>query len=268
MQMRYGLVSFQDIEIRRSSIKVDTKILCEIARGAGDLIMEVYNSSDFQKEIKDDNSPVTIADKKADAYIRSELQKIYADIPIISEESEIPPYSERVNWTHCFIVDPLDGTKEFIKRNDEFTVNIALVQNGKSIEGVVYAPAKDLMYFTREGKSYRGDKELPIYNCEDKFRVVTSRNHINDQTLEHIEKLKEKYPHLEEIPVGSSLKLCLIAEGSAEYYPRFGPTSEWDIAAAQAVVEQAGGSVTSADSMGPLIYNKEDILNPHFLCKR
>lgn len=243
---------------------VDTKILCKIAKRAGDLIMEVYAGDEFQKELKSDNSPVTIADKKADAYIRSELQKIYADIPIISEEFEVPAYEIRKQWKECFIVDPLDGTKEFIKKNGEFTVNIAYVRDGKTMEGVVYAPAKNLLYYTHEGKSYKGESELPLPQVERAFQIVTSRSHINAETLEYIENQKKIYPDLETIPVGSSLKLCLIAEGSADLYPRFGPTSEWDIAAAQAVVEQAGGSVVSVNTNAPLIYNKENLLNDWF----
>lgn len=247
---------------------VDTTILCKIARQAGEIIMEVYQQPDFQEELKSDDSPVTIADKRADEFIRSELHKIHADIPVLSEESEVPSYEIRKKWSECFIVDPLDGTKEFLKRNDEFTVNIAYVKNGKTVEGVVYAPAKDLMYFTRDGKSYKGEELLPVAQTRNNFRIVTSRSHINTETQLVIDEKRKLYPDLETIRVGSSLKLCLIAEGNADFYPRLGPTSEWDIAAAQAVVEQAGGSVISLKTSNPLTYNKENILNDWFEVRR
>ena len=226
--------------------------------------MEVFHGPDFEKELKSDNSPVTIADKRANDFICEKLQIIYSDIPIISEEGELAPYETRKHWKSCFIIDPLDGTKAFIKREDYFTVNIAYVVDGKPIEGVVYAPVSKDIYYTHGGCAYKNDDLLPMPRKHESFRVVTSKSHINAETLAYIEKLKLKHPKLETIAIGSSLKLCHIAEGSADFYPRLGPTSEWDIAAAQAVVEQAGGRVLKLDTDEPLVYNKEDILNPWF----
>ena len=244
-----------------------------IARKAGDAIMEIY-ATDFNVELKGDNSPLTAADKKSNEVIITELEKIYPDIPRISEETKLTPFEERKNWKRYWLIDPIDGTIEFIKRNGEFTVNIALVENGVTVLGVVYAPAKQLMYygdkvngsFLQEGnlspqklKAGKNYNELTVVN------VVASRSHMSDETVAFVDELKKQGKEIEFISSGSSLKFCLVAEGKADVYPRFGPTMEWDTAAGQAVIECAGGKVMQTDLITPLKYNKENLLNPFFI---
>lgn len=247
------------------------KDLKEIAILAGVEILKIYASSNFKIELKADDSPVTAADKAANDIIVNELNRRYPNIPVLAEESKLLDYQVRKSWDECFIVDPIDGTKEFIKKNGQFTVNIAFYRDGKVKEGVVFAPAMDLLYYTENGKSFRikqGElRELP---CEktDHFTVLASNSHLNDATQSHIESLKKKYEKLELKRVGSSLKMCLVAEGSADYYPRLGPTSEWDTAASQAILEASGCEMVDFESEKPLVYNKENILNPFFKVRR
>lgn len=247
-----------------------------ISREAGLRIMEVYERSEtIAINHKPDLSPVTEADLKANEYIINELANIWRDIPILSEESAMPEIQDRLGWQRYWLIDPLDGTKEFINRNDEFTVNIALIENGEPVLGVVHAPAMNTIYFGAKGlgawKIEKGDKS----NChtrvissldaaERRFTVVSSRRH-GVATLEPVlTRLKERFGALDSTMIGSSLKLCLVAEGKADFYPRLAPTNEWDTAAAQAVVEAAGGMVVDA-TFRPLTYNKtEGILNPYF----
>ncbi|WP_456379503.1 3'(2'),5'-bisphosphate nucleotidase CysQ [Lutibacter sp.] len=250
---------------------------------AGKEIMNVYNSA-FEVELKEDNSPLTEADKKANDKINSYL--IATKIPIISEESKQTDYSERKNWELCWMVDPLDGTKEFVKRNGEFTVNIALIKNGKPILGVIYVPVTKELYYANvvaktvfkstlkshsvsihevveKAKIISSKKELP-----NKIKVVGSRSHMNTKTVEFIENLKNKTKkEIEIVSKGSSLKFCLVAEGKADMYPRFAPTMEWDTAAGQAICEAAGVEVISLETNKPLLYNKENLLNPWFKVK-
>jgi len=243
----------------------------EIARAAGEAIMEIYNT-DFAVEYKDDKSPLTAADKAANDIIIAGLEALSLDIPIISEENKNLEYDARKDWTYCWIVDPLDGTKEFLKRNDEFTVNIALVCNGKLEAGVVYVPVTQEFYYAEPtGKAWykKADgtpETLAVKQPEgDTVIIMGSRSHMNDDTQQFVEAQKKNFKNVEFIAAGSSLKLCKVAQGLAHYYPRFAPTMEWDTAAGQAVVEAAGGKVLRHPEMTPLLYNKEHLLNPYFL---
>ena len=247
----------------------------KIAVGAGDVVLEEYNRKDFNNfESKKDGSPLTEADKKSSNFIVQELKKINNEIPIITEELQIPSWEKRKKYTKYWLVDPLDGTKEFLKRNGEFTVNIALIENQEPIIGVVNLPVKKIVYFALKGagaykRNYNinefTDNKLNVSNQKDKLniKIVGSRSH----TYPLMEKfLKEFSFKTEFISVGSSLKFCIIAEGNADIYPRFGPTSEWDTAAAQIVLFEAGGHVMNLENFDILKYNtKESCLNPFFL---
>lgn len=251
--------------------KIEIDKVCEIAIKAGEIIMSIYQEADLGIETKTDESPVTKADLAANDYICSELGKIHSDIPILSEESKQLPFEQRKHWDCCFIVDPLDGTKEFIKRNGEFTVNIAYVENGNSVNGVVYAPALNVLYYTKDGKSFKRingeENELPLDQSRSEYIVVASRSHLSSETKKFIDELEKIHKSVEIMNIGSSLKLCMIAEGAADCYPRLGPTMEWDIAAAQAVVEASGGSVLELHKKNKLTYNKENLLNPYFVVR-
>lgn len=250
--------------------KVDTKVLCKIAKLAGKKILEVYNSDNFEIESKEDKSPITLADKLANEVITEELIKIYSDIPIISEETKNEEWTLRKNWKTCFIVDPIDGTKEFINKNGEFTVNIAYVEGGIVKEGVVYAPALDQLYFTQDGKAFREQNEkrieLPIYPAPE-FTVAVSKSHPNQETKDYISKISSEAKDFSTKQVGSSLKFCLVAEGLVEEYPRLVSINEWDVAAAHAVVKRAGGNVLDFDSRKELNYNKEDLKSGKFIAR-
>jgi len=254
---------------------------------AGKEIMDVYNH-DFTVEFKDDKSPLTEADKKAHLKIIAQLSE--TGLPILSEEGRTIPFEERSKWKLFWLVDPLDGTKEFVKRNGEFTVNIALIKNNIPVLGVIYAPVMNFIYFSAEGigsYKYEADFEhlshliqsqnicdsfvhlsnkLPIKDANRPFTVVASRSHLSDETTAFIDELKSKYGELNIISKGSSLKLCLVAEGSADVYPRFAPTMEWDTAAGHAIALEAGMTVVNGhDSVSPITYNKENLLNPWFI---
>ncbi|MDJ0646945.1 MAG: 3'(2'),5'-bisphosphate nucleotidase CysQ [Flavobacteriaceae bacterium] len=264
-------------------LKEELRIAIKAVIEAGVEILKVYES-DFDHELKDDKSPLTLADKKANDVINSYLQK--TSIPIISEENKQVNYDVRKNWTSCWIVDPLDGTKEFIKRNGEFTVNIALVENGKPILGIIYVPVKKTLYFgnVKSKASFRKvlsdpkesvdailDEAEPIqYRAAQSnlIRVVASRSHMNQETENFIANLTAENKKVEIISQGSSLKFCLVAEGNADIYPRFAPTMEWDTAAAQAICNAIGVHVISQETKKPLIYNKENLLNPWFLVSK
>lgn len=246
---------------------------------AGKAIMEIYQSEDFQIQNKADDSPLTIADKKANTIINNYLEPL--GIPIISEENAQSDYLERKLWDRCWIVDPLDGTKEFIKKNGEFTVNIALVENRSPVLGVIYAPALEILYFAvvEESKAYKA-KASPSENLEQvlekatsispkgpasPLKVVGSRSHMNQQTLDFIASLEQKGEPVSVVSVGSSLKFCLMAEGNADYYPRYAPTMEWDTAAGQAICEAVGLGVINRKTGLPMLYNGQSLLNEHFL---
>jgi 3'(2'), 5'-bisphosphate nucleotidase len=232
-------------------------------------ILEVYNSGDFQTEAKGDNSPLTLADKKAHDVIASILRS--SNLPILSEEGRHIPYEERKQWKKFWMVDPLDGTKEFLKRNGEFTVNIALIENQTPILGVVAIPVNGDIFYAQQGSGafvkrlgqvMPLPKRSPFDLKKSGVRVVASRSHMSEETQAFIQSLSE--PTL--VSQGSSLKFMLLAEGKADVYPRFAPTMEWDTAAAHAVVHEAGISVLQKDTVIPLLYNKPDLLNPYFLC--
>lgn len=247
----------------------------------GKAIMEIY-ATNFDVEIKGDNSPLTLADQKANTIINDYL--VQTGIPIISEENKQTDFSERKNWETCWIVDPLDGTKEFVKRNGEFTVNIALVKNGSPFLGVIYVPVSKTLYFTSEdaSTSFKMVLEDPNISVESIFRnsreiqpamesipvkIVGSRSHLNDDTNSFISAI-EKEKAVEIVSKGSSLKFCLIAEGNAHMYPRFAPTMEWDTAAGDAICAAVGVRVIDQNTQRPLRYNKENLLNPYFLVTR
>ncbi|NJY63024.1 3'(2'),5'-bisphosphate nucleotidase CysQ [Salinimicrobium sp. CDJ15-81-2] len=256
------------------------RLAIEAAVAAGKVIMEIYESENFGIHNKEDNSPLTLADKKANEIINEFL--VPTNIPIISEENKQTDYSVRKQWEECWIVDPLDGTKEFIKRNGEFTVNIALVSHGKPRLGVIFAPALNSLYFAdvSENKAFKVSlttddlniddildkaEEISPSSHEDCIRVVGSRSHMNDDTLQYIEELKKKYgKEIEVVSKGSSLKFCLVAEGEAHIYPRFAPTMEWDTAAGQAICEAVGLKCISRETGRAMTYNREDLLNGHF----
>lgn len=249
------------------------KEVIEIAFQAGAAIMNIYNEGDFGVEMKSDNSPLTLADKAAHEIIVRGLK--FTGIPVLSEEAdEEVSYSIRKDWKQLWIVDPLDGTKEFIKRNGEFTVNIALVENGVPVMGVVYAPALKKMYygsvnngaFVIEGDSST-DKAIAIGQNQfpDTFTMVGSRSHGSTETEAYIEEMKAKHGNVSFVASGSSLKFCLVAEHKAHAYPRFAPTMEWDTAAGHAVLLAAGGKVVVWPDNTELRYNREQLLNPWFL---
>ena len=243
------------------------KIAKEASIEAGKAILEVYNSNDFNVELKGDASPLTRADKKAHDVIVTFLSK--TGLPILSEEGRDIPFEERKNWDHFWMVDPLDGTKEFIKRNGEFTVNIALIKDNRSIAGVVYVPVTEKLYwaingqgsFLQEQKTVTQLKSNSISLSQSGLKVVASRSHLNEDTQEFLDSLIEP----EIVSMGSSLKLLAIAEGEADVYPRFAPTMEWDTAAADAIVQESGAKVLHKDQKEQMAYNKENLLNPHFI---
>ncbi len=238
-----------------------------LAQQAGEKILAIYNT-DFSVKEKDDQSPLTAADMASHKAIVAGLQSLTPAIPVLSEEAAKIPFEERCHWQSYWLIDPLDGTKEFIKRNGEFTVNIALVQDGVPVLGVVHVPVSGVTYAACQGggavKEVPGQGEQPIRVRKlsgGPVAVVGSRSHRGDSLNSFLEKLGEH----EIVSMGSSLKICLVAEGAADVYPRLGPTSEWDTAAAHCVVEQAGGSLTDLE-MKPLRYNtKDSLLNPFFL---
>lgn len=237
-----------------------------IARDAGNAIMTVYQRANVEVQHKNDNSPVTQADLAAHHVICEGLRALPTQYPILSEESCDIRWAERRQWSRYWLVDPLDGTKEFIKRNGEFTVNIALIENGEPILGVVYAPVLEAMYTgERDRGAFLNDQPINVTaEAPATLRVVGSRSHPSPDTLDWLKALDKPYRL---IPMGSSLKLCRIAEGEADLYPRLGPTSEWDTAAAHAVLSAAGGEVVTLEGE-PLRYNqKDDYLNPHFIAQ-
>ena len=238
----------------------------KIARDAGAAIMDVYESDDFNVQQKGDDSPLTKADLAAHKVICEGLRALETQYPVISEESSDISWEQRKHWCRYWLVDPLDGTKEFIKRNGEFTVNIALIEKGVPVMGVVYAPVLDAMYTgERDQGAFLNDKPIKVAaEAQATLRVVGSRSHPSQDTTDWLDALGKPY---EMVPMGSSLKICLVAEGEADIYPRLGPTCEWDTAAAHAVLSAAGGDITTING-DPLLYNqKDDYLNPHFIAR-
>ncbi len=249
------------------------KAVKEIARDAGKAVLEVYGT-EFDVETKEDSSPLTEADRRSNEVIETALKKQFPEIPIISEETKALDFEDRKDWGEFWLVDPLDGTKEFVKRNGEFTVNIALIRNGVPVLGVVFQPVGDHLFWASEGegawKSTDGGAAIRLqggehYRSKDSITVVASRSHLTDQVRDFVSELEEEGKSVTFLSAGSSLKLCLVAEGAADVYPRLGPTMEWDTGAAHAIARAAGREVLQFETREPLRYNKEDLLNPFFV---
>jgi len=248
--------------------QIDIQDIVAIAKEAGDAINQIY-SQDFEVEYKQDNSPLTIADKKANDIIENGLNQLSVNLPILSEEGKDIPYEERKHWEYFWLVDPLDGTKEFVKKNGEFTVNIALIHKDMPVLGVVYAPALDICYWAKQDEgAFKDGQRLPLKteNQRETYKIVASRSHMSDETqafIDDIDTDKEK----ELILIGSSLKICLVAEGEADIYPRLGPTMEWDTGAAHAIVNETGKNVQKYNNVEYMshLYNKEKLLNQWFV---
>ncbi len=249
---------------------------------AAQAICKVYNSEDFHIKIKSDNSPLTDADKQSHQIITKALKK--TGLPILSEEGKHLDYSIRKNWEKFWLVDPLDGTKEFIKRNGEFTVNIALIHNKLPVLGVIYIPVKKILYFaSKDLGSYKIENftqpvgnidtlikeatKLPATFPSGGYIILASRSHLTGETERYIDDRISQCPEYQILTVGSSIKFCWVAEGIAHEYPRFGPTMEWDTAAGHAIVKFSGGQVIRADNGQELEYNKENLVNPDFIVK-
>ena len=249
---------------------------------AGKEIMEIYLNEDFDVNFKSDDSPLTKADLRSHEVIMEHLKK--TNIPVLSEEGRDIPFEKRKDWPQLWIVDPLDGTKEFIKRNGEFTVNIALVENQIPVLGVIYAPALQTLYYGAEGKAYRIEdvtienysekqnsaKQLPLQKSSDqkpKFTIVASKSHLSKETETYIRSLEEKHGEVITISKGSSLKFCMVAEGTANEYPRFAPTMEWDTAAGQAICTSSGCDVINLNTNKTMVYNRQNLTNSYFLVK-
>jgi 3'(2'), 5'-bisphosphate nucleotidase len=254
--------------------------LAELIIAAGEAILKVYDSP-FSVEYKEDNSPLTLADKLSHEIISTGLRKLTA-YPVISEEMAEVIYEKRKDWDTFWLVDPLDGTKEFVKRNGEFTVNIALIENGKPVLGFIYIPVQRILYYAVQGKGaykvaniqsnngediIKAGEKLPLPQSADKeFTILGSRSHQSELLTDaFINEQKAKHNSIRIMTSGSSIKFCMVAEGIADAYPRFSPTMEWDSAAGQAIVEEAGKKVVLIDGITPLSYNKQSLVNPHFL---
>lgn len=270
---------------------IEIEDIKRVALKAGKEIMNIY-SRDFQIEYKDDKSPLSEADIKSNEIIYEELGKLYPDIPIISEESREVAFDTRKSWEYYWCVDPIDGTKEFIKKNGEFTVNIALIHKDTPLLGVVYAPAINKLYYAKKGfgaylvvlddnYGVLSRDRLPLlssHNLSKKLTVVASKSHMSDETEKFIDSLALSTQELSLTSKGSSLKLCMVAAGEADIYPRLAPTMEWDTAAAHAIALEAGKKVYIYDEtlqakeylqttarLQPIVYNKENLLNPYFV---
>ncbi len=257
--------------------QIDIQDIIKIAKDAGEAIMKIYNQN-FDVEYKKDSSPLTIADKKANEIIVNALNQLLVNsflqqnIPILSEEGRSIPYDERKNWKYFWLIDPLDGTKEFVKKNGEFTVNIALIYKGTPILGVVYSPVLNVCYWAKKGEgAFKNGKKLPLKANEERdvYKIVASRSHMSNETKKFIEAIdtdKEKII----ISIGSSLKICLVAEGEANIYPRLSSTMEWDTAAAHAIVNESDGffnKYVDKDACQQHLYNKKNLLNDWFVVK-
>ena len=271
-------------ESKQTQLMDILNIAVEAAISGGRKIMDIYNKPSFGLKIKDNNSPLTEADTAANKIIHDYLVK--TDIPIISEEDKNLEYFERKQWKQCWIVDPLDGTKEFIKKNGEFTVNIALCDQGIPILGVIYVPVSKELYYAdvKKRKAFKlvlneehplnlnlfdvNTEIKPAIPTKNKIKVVGSRSHMNKETEDFIEELKMENDEVEIVSKGSSLKLCMVAEGKADVYPRFAPTMEWDTAAGHAICKAVGLKVLSNSTKKELRYNKENLLNHHFIVQK
>ncbi len=263
-------------------MKAELAVAVLAALEAGSAIMEIYESGDFDVTVKGDNSPLTRADLASHEVIMKHLNA--TGFPVLSEEGKAIPVLERQAWDTLWIVDPIDGTKEFIKRNGEFTVNIALVEHGRPVLGVIFVPVSGDLYFGSvelgARKTQAGSMEWPASEWMSKsdsipfdegdrpHTVVASRSHMSAETEDYIQALRDEFGEVDLISKGSSLKLCMVAEGRADCYPRFAPTMEWDTAAGQAICTSAGCEVLNWETSEELEYNRDNLLNPWFLVRR
>ncbi|MDR2891163.1 MAG: 3'(2'),5'-bisphosphate nucleotidase CysQ [Alistipes sp.] len=259
---------------------------CNAALRAGEAILGIYHKKEaYGVDLKSDRTPITEADRLAHAVIRDYLGQTH--IPLLSEEGREMRFDERRDWDMFWLVDPLDGTREFIKGNNEFTVNIALVVDGRPVVGVVYVPWHNKIYFCEKGRGsfvktdvapdaraemtydeiFAGAVRLPLTRPSGPVRVAVSRSHRNDDTMAEVARLRERFPDAEMVEQGSSYKFCLLAEGAIDYYPRTSNTYEWDTAAGEAILSETGGTTKSLPGSGEFSYNKESLLNPWFVCR-
>ncbi|MER2108371.1 MAG: 3'(2'),5'-bisphosphate nucleotidase CysQ [Solibacillus sp.] len=258
--------------------------IVKIAFEAGQKILPIYKTDHLKVDVKSDDSPVTLADKTAHYYIYEQLSTRYPDIPVISEEGDIADFTVRKEWRYAWLVDPLDGTKEFIKKNGEFTINIGLLQEGVPVLGVIYIPAQDIMYFASSDiGSYKlancaqalaeqdvtgAAQKLPLPKQHEGIRVVVSRSHSSAETEDYLNELAQQHTIIETIASGSSIKMCLIAEGVADIYPRLSYSMEWDTAAGEAIARYSGAHVEVYPTKFPMQYNKENLKNPFHIVYR
>lgn len=257
-----------------SEKNIDIKKIIEICKYAGDSILEIYNK-DYKIEKKSDNSPITDADRAANEIIEKRLLQEYPTIPIISEESKLEDFSKRKDWEMFWLVDPIDGTKDFIKKSGEFTINIALIKNREPILGVVFAPALDLLYFAEKGKgAFKKEGKdlvrLPIKkDLNSPLQACISRSHPCEQTSNFIKSIEDEFGKVENVSVGSSLKFCFLAEGKIDLYPRLVNLKEWDIAASAAILLESKMRFVDFDHRKPILFNSADLCAPRFLaCKK
>jgi len=260
----------------------ETEIALQTALEAGERILDCYGLGEIQTEYKSDNSPLTAADRQSNELILRKLAE--TGLPVLSEEGRQAPYEERKSWSSFWMVDPLDGTREFLARNGEFTVNIALIRDGRPALGVVYAPAKEQLYFAAAGEGAflvegaramiglperiaQAARRLPFSSNPDSFRIVASRSHMDEKTISYLERLRQNNPDLDVLRCGSSLKFCMVASGEVHSYPRFSPTMEWDTAAGHAILNAAGKTLIDTVSQRELFYNKENLHNPGFIAQ-
>ena len=285
--MEIGRIKDSKLKKSNWSHQALLKLAVNAAIIAGEEILEIYNT-DFAVETKSDDTPVTIADKASGLCISKILEQ--TQIPIISEEEDICDFSIRKNWNQVWIIDPLDGTKEYIKRNGEFAINIALVEDGKPVIGIIYAPvAHDIYFASNQLGSYKitqhdlifeltkkniadnlleFGKKLPILKVPKTYTVVASRSHLSKDVNQRIAQLKKIYGEVDIISVGSSIKQCWVAEGKAHEYPRYGTTMEWDTAAGQCILEMAGCELLDLETNLPMVYNKMNMKNNFFVAKQ
>lgn len=265
---------------------IDILTIVNITYEAGQKILEIYHNHSVHVEWKNDESPLTIADKQSHHYICEQLLNNYPNIPLISEEGDLLDYEQRKHWHTAWLVDPLDGTKEFIKRNGEFTVNIGLIENATPVLGVIYVPVQDTMYVAyKKIGSYKlthcseklhtihneadllvASYKLPLQHTKESFHIAVSRSHFSDETEHFINQVKQRHTNVQTIASGSSIKMCLVAEGIADVYPRLSYSMEWDTAAGEAIVKYSGGSVLDYETNKPMQYNKPNLKNPFHIC--
>jgi 3'(2'), 5'-bisphosphate nucleotidase len=254
----------------QDKLQASTDLIFDTVRRAGEAILSVYNTN-FSIQQKADRSPLTEADNISHEIIASTLVRSFP-FPVLSEEGKDISFQERMRWDTFWLVDPLDGTKEFISRNGEFTVNVALIHKGRPLFGAIFVPVTDILYYAVAGKgSYKimngVTTRLPIRQEREGLAVVGSRSHGSSDFKEFVAELQSRHKHVALVSAGSSLKFCMVAEGTADIYPRLGPTMEWDTAAGQVIVEEAGGRVLEAGSSMALLYNKSSLVNPHFIAR-